>query len=241
MANNNGLYNAAIAGAMAAFTSRWITSLDGATYSRQVLVATAFASQIDSLIAPAAYTNAAFRLMESMCNAFWTDRDPTDLNPTIYLNAAGALRAAFLQAAAQLTPEGTGSTTVDIQTFTAVGLNSWTKPLNALLTTVLCVGGGGGGGSGRRGAAGSSRFGGGGGGAGGYSIMQVDPSVLDANEQVTIGAGGSGAALVGVNDTSGGDGGVGGNSSFGQFSTAWVTAGGGLEVKAALPRQAMAD
>lgn len=103
MANNNGLYNAAIAGAMAAFTSRWITSLNSSSYQHQVAVAVVFAQQLDSLIAPdVTYDGGSYRLMESMCNAFWTDRDPTDLNPSTYLAAAGALRAAFLQAVTEL-------------------------------------------------------------------------------------------------------------------------------------------
>jgi len=35
---------------------------------------------------------------------------------------------------------------VDVQTFTATGAGTWTKPTNAKFVRVICIGGGGGGG-----------------------------------------------------------------------------------------------
>ena len=54
----------------------------------------------------------------------------------------------------------------NVQTFNGNGgaWESWTKPNDALLIHILCIGGGGGGGSGRRDStAATARFGGGGG------------------------------------------------------------------------------
>lgn len=105
MANNNGLYNAAIAGTLAAFTSRWITNVNPTFYQTQVLVAVAFATQVDSLIAPGSYDEGSSRVMESICNAFWTDRNPTSTNALEYMQGASALVAVFNQVQASLASE----------------------------------------------------------------------------------------------------------------------------------------
>lgn len=104
--------------------------------------------------------------------------------------------------------------TVDIQTFTTPGGNTWTKPTGAKYVEVFLVGGGGGGGSGRRGAAGTVRCGGGGGGGGGRTYAQFDAGVLGASETATVGAGGAGGAAETVNDSNGNSGSNGGASEF---------------------------
>lgn len=106
----------------------------------------------------------------------------------------------------------------DVQIFTTPGANTWTKPSNAKMTTVLMVGGGGGGGG-----TDSITKGGGGGGGAGVSSQSFASSILGATETVTVGAGGSGGQI-----TNGGDGTA---SSFGSWLEATLGTGG----KAASP------
>lgn len=100
----------------------------------------------------------------------------------------------------------------------------FTAPYDAIYMADV-FGGGGGGGSGCRGAAGTSRTGGGGGAGGSHNRQSVK---LFKGEKVycTVGAGGTGAAGVATNNTAGVAGNVGGNSSFGDYATAFGGGGG---------------
>ncbi len=113
---------------------------------------------------------------------------------------------------------------VDVQTFTIAGANTWTKPTGAKAVYVICVGGGGGGGGGTGGAAGTARIGGGGGGGGARAERWLSASDLGATETATVGAGGN----AGNGGVSGGaaatNGTAGGNSTFGAYLTCY---GGG--------------
>lgn len=99
----------------------------------------------------------------------------------------------------------------DIQEFTTNG--TWTKPPGCTFVFIKAIGGGGGGGSGRRGASATIRSGGGGGGGSAYNEKLFKASDLPASLTITIGAGGSGAPAVTVDNTSGSMGGVGGSTS----------------------------
>ena len=99
----------------------------------------------------------------------------------------------------------------DIQVFTADG--TWTKPANASIVEVICIGSGGGG---SRSVNGTSIAGGGGGG-GGLSRRTFPASILGSTETITVGPGGVGAT---TNGSAGGD---GPDSKFG----AWLAARGG--------------
>lgn len=116
-------------------------------------------------------------------------------------------------------------TAIDIQDFTASG--TWRKPADPRLTTatVFVLGAGGGGGSGCRQPSTGSRCGAGAGGAGGASIITVPLSTLESIVEVTVGAGGLGAAAVTTDNTNGQAGGNGGTSSFG--ATGFARGGGG--------------
>src|SRR4051794_26149465 len=112
------------------------------------------------------------------------------------------------------------STGIDIQSYTAAGTYTWTKPANAKYVAVFLCGSGSGGGSGRRDAATFARVGGGGGAGGSMSFGFIRASDLPATVNVTVGAGGAGGAAVTVNATSGANGSVGGDTYFGASAAA---------------------
>jgi hypothetical protein len=117
----------------------------------------------------------------------------------------------------------------DVQTFTAPGVHTWTKPALAKYVRVLGRGGTGGAGSGRRGAAGTARTGGGAGGGGGFLITEFPAASLPATVQVTVGAKGVGGSAVTLDDTDGVAGTPGGATYFGTSMDAygWALGGGG--------------
>lgn len=106
---------------------------------------------------------------------------------------------------------------IDTQLFTGSGV--WTKPANAKYVEIYLVGGAGGGASGRRGLTSTARYGGGGGSSGFFNIAKINASNLDATENIWIGAGGTGALAIAVNDTNGTAGGTGAVSIFGGSGT----------------------
>lgn len=129
-------------------------------------------------------------------------------------------------AAAALTSLGAAGTS-DVQVFTIVGANTWTKPAGAKSVSIIAIGAGSGGGSGRKGAISSVRCGGGGGAGGGFAHITLPASILGATETVTIGAGGTGGAAQTTNSTNGNAGTNGGRSAFGNWLQAGGTVSGG--------------
>ena len=115
-----------------------------------------------------------------------------------------------------------GAAVVDYQEFTGSG--TWTKPANVSSVIVEAWGAGGGGGGGEGHATGIQRSGGAAGGGGSHVRKIYDAAQLGATETITIGAGGlSGPGGV---DADGTDGGVGVNTTFGSFITAYGGGGG---------------
>lgn len=108
MANNNLIFNAAIAGASAGIGSRWLTSVSESTYPSMANVinafATAFDAQIPSIASPGA-TRSEAALAQSICQAFWSDRMPKDLLSSDYTEAAQTLAQLYTDVATKLTAD----------------------------------------------------------------------------------------------------------------------------------------
>lgn len=75
---------------------------------------------------------------------------------------------------------------------TATSWQTWTKPKNARMVMLFCLGGGGGGGGGLTGASGTNRGGGGGGGSGSFGRLIVPAFFLPKTLFLLVGAGGKG-------------------------------------------------
>jgi hypothetical protein len=107
----------------------------------------------------------------------------------------------------------TTSTTYTLETKMAISpWQPWTKPNDALLIHILCIGGGAGGGSGRRDGGGSQRLGGGGGGGAAVTSMFVPAFLIPDTLYIQVGLGGTGGAGATVNPGNGNAGAAGGTS-----------------------------
>lgn len=135
---------------------------------------------------------------------------------------------------------GSVSAPPKVDIFGTPGSFTWTKPTDASVVEVFCIGAGGGGGSGRRDVAGVIRIGGSGGGGGGVS-WQLFPNqhfysfpayALPNSVPLTVGMGGAGALGVSATVGDGNGGSVGGTSFFGSSVTSCyclaLGGGGGL-------------
>lgn len=117
---------------------------------------------------------------------------------------------------------GGSSTPTQVDVINTSG--TWDKPTGAKTITVYCIGGGAGGGAGRSNATSSVRCGGAGGGAGGISAWTFRAADVPNQVNVTIGAGGTGAAT--VTNANGGNGNNGGTTIFGSLLQALGGFGG---------------
>ncbi len=85
--------------------------------------------------------------------------------------------------------------TLNVKSPTFYPWQTWTKPNDAMLIHILCIGGGAGGGGGRRafGLSGAARYGGGGGGSAAVTSMYIPAFLIPDTLYILIGAGGKGA------------------------------------------------
>lgn len=118
---------------------------------------------------------------------------------------------------------------IDIQTFTTVGTNTWTKPTSFTPKWVYVEMWGAGGGGGGAGTAGTTtkRYGGAGGGGGAYACHLFPAAVVSATEVVYVGTGGVGGAGNTITTGAGDPGGIGEASYFGDPIMLFAGAGGG--------------
>lgn len=106
----------------------------------------------------------------------------------------------------------------NVQTFnsgspTTTTWQPWTKPNDAMLIHILCIGGGGGGGGGSRYSITTiPHCGGAGGGSGAVTSMYIPAFLLPDTLYVQVGFRGAGGAGATVNNSNGGGGGTGGTS-----------------------------
>ncbi len=114
---------------------------------------------------------------------------------------------------------GGGSSTINIQAFTASGTYTPTAGMDYCI--VISTGGGGGGGGADVTTTDSHAGAGGGGGAGGTAIEMFSAATIGASQTVTIGAAGTAGSA--TNGTSGGN---GGDTTFGALHTATGGTGG---------------
>lgn len=107
MANNNPIYNAVIAGVTAGGQQRWITAKQSSSYTDYVARVLIIASLIDSLIpASATIGTAQARLMQSICECVYADRDPM---ASANINAiANSIVVLYNAQTANLLPEADG-------------------------------------------------------------------------------------------------------------------------------------
>lgn len=109
-------------------------------------------------------------------------------------------------------------TSVALQTFTSTGAGTYTPAAGMKYCLVISTGaGGGGGGADTDGTNGSVAVGSGG-GAGGTCISILSAATIGASQSLSVGSGGA------AGDNAGGNGGAGGNTTFGAIHTA--TGGG---------------
>lgn len=128
-------------------------------------------------------------------------------------------------------PSSTSAKIISIAEFETSG--TYSVPAGTQWLEIYAIGAGGGGGSGRRGALSIARYAGGAGQSGTYVIDTV--SLIDLQMKVgseisvIIGAGGTGGAVVSINDTSGNAGNSGGATKLLKqgFSNEFLTALGG--------------
>ncbi len=145
---------------------------------------------------------------------------PTAVGQTLIVNNVSSSAGYPLQ-------WGSPTATVgQVDVFTTVGANTWTKNPQSKFIQIILVGGGGGGASGNRGDTDELRAGGSGGSGGSCCETPVLPlTQFRATEVVTVGQGGAGGAAAGGASINGDN---GNTSSFGDWYRALGGNGGSI-------------
>jgi hypothetical protein len=108
--NNTALYDSVIA-AIAVCNSSWITDTNSSHYAQQMAVASAIASEIDSLIPPigTGATLSQRALIESIVKSVMTGRTPVSVVPNDYHTIAQSVAALYIEFTLGLTNNDTGA------------------------------------------------------------------------------------------------------------------------------------
>lgn len=113
MANNNNLFNAALAGASSGVSSRWLSNPSSASYDSQSTLIEAFATAFDAAIAPIAGggSRGQAETVQAICSAFWRDRIIT--SQTDLTDAVTVLVALYNSLAPRILADTGGSSSLD--------------------------------------------------------------------------------------------------------------------------------
>jgi len=111
--NNPSIYNAVIAGATGGAQERWLSvgavAGDFATF---LTVIQAIATEVDSLIATAAITDAQAGLMQSIAQGVFANRFPVDTLAADYVDIATSIKALWTEMGTGLTAASSNTATV---------------------------------------------------------------------------------------------------------------------------------
>jgi len=108
MANNNSLFNAAIAGIGGAVDQRWITGQVSSDYARYQLSIIAFATAVDAAIPPGSPSTSDAELLQSICVGILGNRDLVSVIVADYNAIAASIAALYSELQPSLLPVGGG-------------------------------------------------------------------------------------------------------------------------------------
>lgn len=112
--NNNAIYNAALVGAVAGITERWINSAVQSSYDSIYTAARRLAANVDALIAPTTVSDAEASLLQSVVKGVFANRFPQTAQD--FTDISRNIVACFDDGISSLQPGGggTGGTTVKV-------------------------------------------------------------------------------------------------------------------------------
>jgi len=106
MANNNALFNAAIAGIGGAIEQRWITGSSPINYVRYQAALDAFATAVDAAIPAGSPSTSDAELLQSICMGILANRDIVSVLTTDYNTIAVSIAALYTELQSLLLPVG---------------------------------------------------------------------------------------------------------------------------------------
>lgn len=110
------IFNGALAGFMGG-PEGWIQSQQQADYASRVLAAVVFASAVDAAIVsvPVGKENPCARLVQSLCQGVWANRNTLSVTPADYTAIAAAIAAEYAATLPQLLAESSGGGTPTLE------------------------------------------------------------------------------------------------------------------------------
>jgi hypothetical protein len=212
-------------------TTQVYTLKFNAGLARLVYVSAAVGWVVDLSATPSAPTKGTANPL--MSNSLPSAGSSTSYSSEDHVHPTDTTRAPVANPAFTGTATLNGATMVaaihQVDTYTAPGTYTWTKPANAKLVDVYICSAGGGGASGSKGTGAIALSGGASGSGGRIEHYQFLAGQLSATASIVINAGGAGGAAVSTASTNGNAGSNGGGSSFtsGSISVRADTVSGG--------------